>query len=77
MTSSTTTIENPEVLSQVVGIYGQMDLTVEITRKLVDNYMGIVQGNISDIVPKTIMHFLVYKLKRGLQQHLIGTLYKY
>ncbi|CAD7704395.1 unnamed protein product [Ostreobium quekettii] len=56
--------------------YRQIDIAVDITRKLVDNYMNLVQSNISDLVPKIIMHFLVHRSQRGLQQHLIGKLYK-
>eukprot|EP00803_Ostreobium_quekettii_P000358 evm.model.scf_2577.1 EVM.evm.TU.scf_2577.1 scf_2577:2056-6930(-) len=54
----------------------QIDIAVDITRKLVDNYMNLVQGNITDMVPKIIMHYLVHRSRKGLQQHLIGKLYK-
>lgn len=54
----------------------QLETAVEITRKLVDNYMSLVQGNISDMVPKAVMHHLVQRSSKGLQQHLIGTLYR-
>ncbi len=30
-----------------------------------------------DAVPKALMHFLVLKVQRGLQQHLITTMYRY
>ena len=30
-----------------------------------------------DAVPKALMHFLVLKVQRGLQQHLIKTMYRY
>lgn len=56
--------------------HSQMESAVEITRKLVDNYMSLVQSNVSDMVPKAIMHHLVHRSSKGLQQHLIGTLYK-
>ena len=53
-----------------------MDLAVAITRKLVDNYMAIVEKNVADMVPKAIMRFLVNRSRKGLHQHLIATLYK-
>lgn len=54
----------------------QMELAVAITRKLVDNYMEIVERNVADMVPKAIMRFLVNRSRKGLHQHLIATLYK-
>lgn len=53
-----------------------IDLTVAITRKLVESYMAIVLRNIGDLVPKIIRKFLVNDSKKGLQQHLIAKLYK-
>eukprot|EP00210_Caulerpa_lentillifera_P001828 g1758.t1 len=58
------------------AFHTQMDLAVAITRKLVDNYMAIVQCNVGDLVPKSIMKFLVNNSKKGLQQYLIAKLYK-
>jgi hypothetical protein len=31
---------------------------------------------VQDAVPKAVMHFLVLRVQRGLQQHLIKTLYR-
>ena len=31
---------------------------------------------VQDAVPKALMHFLVLKVQRGLQQHLIKTMYR-
>lgn len=59
------------------AFHNQMELAVAITRKLVDNYMSIVERNVADMVPKAIMHFMVNKSKKGLHQHLIATLYKF
>ena len=33
-------------------------------------------GPVQDAVPKALMHFLVLKVQRGLQQHLIKTMYR-
>ena len=49
---------------------------MEVTRLLVDSYFDIVRKNMQDNVPKAVMHFLVNHVQRGLQQHLIKTLYR-
>ena len=33
-------------------------------------------ASVQDAVPKALMHFLVLKVQRGLQQHLIKTMYR-
>ncbi|KAG1666352.1 hypothetical protein FOA52_007890 [Chlamydomonas sp. UWO 241] len=54
----------------------QEELEVEVIRKLVDSYFEIVRKTMLDQVPKAIMHFMVNRTKRGLQQHLIQQLYR-
>ena len=76
-TSASPAPSPPSPTPEGTDMYRQIDIAVDITRKLVDNYMSLVQRNISDLVPKAIMHFLVHRSRRGLQQHLIGKLYKY
>eukprot|EP00775_Hariotina_reticulata_P001703 gene1703-2048_t len=49
---------------------------VEVIRLLVSNYFDIVRSNLADLVPKALMRFLVHHSQRGLQQHLIATLYR-
>jgi hypothetical protein len=49
---------------------------VEVIRLLVSNYFDIVRNNLADLVPKALMRFLVHHSQRGLQQHLIATLYR-
>ncbi|KAG2490563.1 hypothetical protein HYH03_010957 [Edaphochlamys debaryana] len=49
---------------------------VEVVRRLVESYFAISRKNLSDMVPKAIMHFMVHYTKRGLQQHLIKALYR-
>ena len=72
-----TVIENSfSSLPPGTSFQSQMDLAVAITRKLVDNYMAIVEKNVADMVPKAIMRFLVNRSRKGLHQHLIATLYK-
>ncbi len=52
------------------------EVQVEVTRLLVQSYFAIVRANLEDAVPKALMHFLVLSVQRGLQQHLIRTLYR-
>ena len=54
----------------------QEELEVDVIRKLVDSYFGVVRKSLQDQVPKAIMHFMVNNTKRGLQQHLIQQLYR-
>lgn len=54
----------------------QEELEVDVIRKLVESYFGLVRKSLLDQVPKAIMHFLVNNTKRGLQQHLIQQLYR-
>jgi len=54
----------------------QEEVEVEVIRRLVDSYFGIVRRNLADAVPKAVMHFMVNNTKRGLQQHLIQQLYR-
>ena len=49
---------------------------MEVTRLLVECYFDIVLANLQDAVPKALMHFLVLRVQRGLQQHLIHHLYR-
>ncbi|KAF8057938.1 DRP3A [Scenedesmus sp. PABB004] len=52
------------------------EVQVEVIRLLVCNYFEIVRSNLADLVPKALMRFLVHHSQRGLQQHLIKTLYR-
>jgi len=58
------------------AVSDQEEVQVEVTRVLVDSYFDIVRRNLQDAVPKALMHFLVNHVRRGLQQHLIHTLYR-
>ena len=50
-------------------------LQVIVTRILLGSYFSISRGVLADTVPKAVMHFLVNSVGRGLQQHLIQSLY--
>ena len=57
-------------------VRGACMLQVEVTRLLVECYFDIVRANLQDAVPKALMHFLVLRVQRGLQQHLIKSMYR-
>jgi len=48
----------------------------EIIKSLIDSYFSIVRKNYIDMVPKTIMYFLVNHVKDELQNELVGELYR-
>jgi hypothetical protein len=76
-------IENQTRNKQVVDIYknkldtkNKEQVECDIVKQLLIQYFQIVLKNISDTVPKSIMHFLVNKSKSILYSELIGKFYK-
>ena len=49
---------------------------VKVTRVLLNSYFAISRAALANTVPKAVVHFLVNSIGRGLQQHLIGALYR-
>lgn len=48
----------------------------EVVKLLLSSYFDIVKKNFMDLVPKTIMHFLVNVFKDNLQNTLVSELYR-
>ncbi len=65
-----------QILRVPGGVSEQEEVQVQVTRLLVESYFDVVRKNLQDAVPKAVMHFLVNSVQRGLQQHLIRTLYR-
>jgi dynamin 1-like protein len=49
---------------------------MEVIKSLIESYFGIVQKNFIDMVPKTIMYFLVNHVRDSLQNELVKELYR-
>jgi dynamin 1-like protein len=49
---------------------------MEIIKSLMESYFAIVRKNIIDLVPKTIMYFLVNHVRDSLQNELVSELYR-
>ncbi len=45
-------------------------------QNLIQSYFAIVKKNIADLVPKTIMAFLINESKNIAQRELVGEIYK-
>lgn len=43
---------------------------------LISSYFDVVRKSVSDVIPKSVMHFLVAQSKARLQSHLVATLYR-
>ena len=50
-------------------------MEIKIIKNLISSYFNIVRKNMNDIVPKTIIAFLVNKTKNQAQRELVSQLY--
>eukprot|EP01039_Chlorochromonas_danica_P010603 gene10603-11749_t len=51
-------------------------MEMEIIKTLIRSYFDIVKKNFTDLVPKTIMRFLIQEFMENLQNHLVSSLYR-
>ena len=51
-------------------------METKIIQNLIHSYFQIVKTNVSDLVPKTVMAFLVNESKRIAQAELVSEIYK-
>ncbi|CAI0557252.1 unnamed protein product [Linum tenue] len=68
--------EPPTILRPTEGLSEQESIEITAIKLLLRSYYDIVRRNISDLVPKTVMHFLVQHAKRELHNILIKKLYR-
>jgi dynamin 1-like protein len=65
----------PEVIKISNEPTDREKLETETIKVFVKSYYDIVKKNIIDLVPKTIMHFLVNQFRDGIANHLNAELY--
>mmetsp|Transcript_16850 Transcript_16850/g.26236 ORF Transcript_16850/g.26236 Transcript_16850/m.26236 type:complete len:140 (-) Transcript_16850:401-820(-) len=66
----------PETMRQPERASEKDTIETEIIKSLIASYFNITRKTFLDMVPKTIMAFLVNETKDGLQNSLVQTLYK-
>jgi dynamin 1-like protein len=52
------------------------EMEINLIRTLIASYFSIVRQTIQDLVPKSIMHFLVNYTSQHVQNRLVSALYK-
>ena len=52
------------------------EMETNLIRSLITSYFNIVRQTIQDLVPKSIMHFLVNHTSQHVQNRLVSSLYK-
>ena len=63
-------VRQPDIMSE------RERMEVDIIKSLIASYFAIVRKNIGDLVPKTVMHFLVNYAKEHVQSNLVQRLYR-
>ncbi|KAM3876011.1 dynamin 3a isoform 2-T2 [Diretmus argenteus] len=53
----------------------QLERQVETIRNLVDSYMNIIYQSVRDLMPKTIMHFMISNVKEFIGSELLAHIY--
>ncbi|KAJ8038664.1 Dynamin-1 [Holothuria leucospilota] len=67
---------NEENETQEVGSMDpQLERQVETIRNLVDSYMGIISKQVRDLVPKTLMHYMINNCRDFIQGEMLAHLY--
>lgn len=67
----------PDRMNQAdIPITEKEKIEMEIIKTLVGSYFDIVRKNFTDMVPKTIMYFLVNHVRDSLQNELVSELYR-
>mmetsp|Transcript_1872 Transcript_1872/g.2804 ORF Transcript_1872/g.2804 Transcript_1872/m.2804 type:complete len:125 (+) Transcript_1872:433-807(+) len=51
-------------------------IEMEIIKSLIESYFNVVRKNFIDMVPKTIMYFLVNHVRDAMQNELVAELYR-
>ena len=59
-----------------VNITDKEKIEMEIIKLLIESYFNIVRKNFIDMVPKTIMYFLVNHVRDAMQNELVSELYR-
>ncbi|XVE93339.1 hypothetical protein REPUB_Repub01dG0183200 [Reevesia pubescens] len=75
--SSTIQLREPLSVLRPLEMSKNKATEIIITKLLMQSYFDIVRKNIQDLVPKTIMHFLVNHTKRNLHNTFVQILYQY
>jgi dynamin 1-like protein len=67
----------PNTMKQTDNPPSERELTeMQVIKSLIDSYFKVVRKNFIDLVPKTIMFFLVNHIKDAMQNELVSELYR-
>lgn len=67
----------PDTMKQTDAPPTERDqVEMEVIKSLIESYFQIVRKNFCDMVPKTIMYFLVNHVRDAMQNELVGELYR-